>query len=146
MNGKALENYKIDVKIKLSLLWTSLMFLYIYADYFELMTPGKLEKMMQLKTPMGPTSPDLLIVFALLLIIPALMIIFSIFLTPILNKWTNIIFGVIYATISILIIISSIGSAWHRFYVLYNFVELFVLMTIIWQAWKWPKNIETSNS
>lgn len=146
MNGKALENYKIDVKIKLSLLWTSLMFLYIYADYFELMTPEKLEKMMQLKTPMGPTSPDLLIVFALLLIIPALMIIFSIFLTPILNKWTNIILGVIYATISILIIISSIGSAWHRFYVLYNFVELFVLMTIIWQAWKWPKNIETSNS
>lgn|SRR5690606_6288951 len=146
MNGKTLENYKIDVKIKLSLLWTSLMFLYIYADYFELMTPGKLEKMMQLKTPMGPTSPDLLIVFALLLIIPALMIIFSIFLAPILNKWTNIIFGVLYATISTLIIISSIGSAWHRFYVLYNFIELFVLMTIIWQAWQWPNKIETSNS
>jgi hypothetical protein len=77
MTGKSLENYNINVKLKLALLWASLMFLYIYADYFELMTPGKLEKMMQLKTPMGPTSPDLLIIFAILLIIPALMIIFS---------------------------------------------------------------------
>jgi Family of unknown function (DUF6326) len=146
MNEKTLENYKVNVKIKLSLLWTSLMFLYIYADYFELMTPGKLEKMMQLKTPMGPTSPDLLIVFALLLIIPALMIILSIFLAPIINKWTNLIFGVIYAAISILIIISSIGSEWHRFFVFYNFVELFVLMTILWQAWQWPNKMETNNN
>jgi hypothetical protein len=146
MNVKTLENYKINVKIKLSLLWTSLMFLYIYADYFELMTPGKLEKMIQLKTPMGPTSPDLLIVFALLLIIPGLMIILSIFLVPRINKWTNLIFGVIYAAISILIIISSVGSEWHRFYVLYNVVELFVLMTILWQAWQWPNKIETNNN
>lgn len=146
MKRKTLENYEINVKVKLSLLWTSLMFLYIYADYFELMTPGKLENMMQLKTPMGPTSPNLLLVFALLLIIPALMIILSIFLAPGVNKWTNLIFGVLYATISILIIISSSDSDWHRFYVLYNFVELFVLITILWQAWNWPKTIETANS
>ena len=112
MTVKSLENYNINVKVKLALLWTSLMFLYIYADYFELMTPGKLEKMMQLKTPMGPTSPDLLIIFAILLIVPALMIIFSIFLAPQLSKWTNLAIGVIYAGISILIIISSIGSWW----------------------------------
>ncbi len=146
MNGKALENYKINVKLKLSLLWASLMFLYIYADYFELMTPGKLEKMIQLKTPMGPTSPDLLLIFALLLIVPALMIVLSIFLTPAISKWTNIIFGVVYSTISVLIIISSIGSDWHRFYVLYNIVELFVLITIIWQAWKWPYKIEANSN
>jgi len=139
MTVKSLEDYEINVKIKLALLWTSLMFLYIYADYFELMTPGKLEKVMQLKTPMGPTSPDLLIIFSLLLIIPALMIVFSIFFVPRISKWANLVTGVIYATISTLIIISSIGSDWHRFYILYNFIELFVLMTILWQAWQWPK-------
>jgi Family of unknown function (DUF6326) len=142
MNGKALENYKINVKLKLSLLWASLMFLYIYADYFELMTPGKLEKMIQLKTPMGPTSPDLLLIFAILLIVPALMIVLSIFLAPVISKWANIIFGIVYAAISVLIIVSSIGSEWHRFYVLYNLVELFVLIAIIGQAWKWPYQSE----
>ena len=145
MTGQSLENYKINVKVKLALLWTSLMFLYIYADYFELMTPGKLESMMQLKTPMGPTSPDLLIIFALLLIVPALMIALSIFLSPPVNKWTNLVMAVIYAGISILIIISSIGSDWHRFYVLYNFIELVVLLTILWQAWQWPKKTELTN-
>lgn len=145
MTGKSLENYTINVKVKLALLWTSLMFLYIYADYFELMTPGKLEAMRQLKTPMGPTSPGLLINFSLLLIMPALMIPFSILLAPGLNKWVNLIAGLLYAVISILIIISTLDSEWHRFYVLYNFIELFVLVTILWQAWKWPYKHESTN-
>lgn len=140
MKGKSLENYRVNVKVKLAFLWTSLMFLYIYADYFELMTPGKLEKMIQLKTPMGPTSPGLLMIFALLLAIPALMIVFSILFEPRLNKWTNLVTGVLYSLISILIIITTLGSEWHRFYVLYNFLELLVLITIIWQAWRWPEN------
>lgn len=138
MAGKYLEDYPINVKVKLATLWASLMFLYIYADYFELMTPGKLEKMIQLKTPMGPTSPGLLIGFGLLLAVPALMIALSIFLTPLVNKWINLITSIFYAVISILLIISSIGSEWHQFYMLYNLIELLILLTILWQAWKWP--------
>ena len=67
-------DYSINTKIKLAILWTSLMFLYIYTDYFQLMTPEKLEKMISLQTPMGPTSPDLLVIFSVILIIPTLMI------------------------------------------------------------------------
>ena len=66
------------------------MFLYIYADYFRLMTPGKLEAMMKLQTPMGPTSPGLLVTFSAILIIPALMTVLSIFLKPKINKGLNI--------------------------------------------------------
>jgi hypothetical protein len=144
MTAKSLEDSPIPVKVKLALLWTSLMFLYIYADYFELMTPGKLERMMQLKTPMGPASPGLLTGFGLLLAVPALMIALSIFLTPVVNKWINLITGVFYAAISILLIISSIGSEWHQFYLLYNVIELFVLLAILWQAWRWPHRPETT--
>lgn len=136
-----LEDYKVNIKITLALLWTSLMSLYIYADYFELMTPGKLEKMMLLQTPVGPTSPNILVIFSVLLIIPALMIVFSIILIPVVSKWMNLIFGFIYSVISILIIVSNIGSEWHNFFVLYNFIELFVLVTIIYKAWRWPKQI-----
>ena len=49
----SLTNYRINIKIKLAFLWNTLMFTYIYADYFRLMSPEKLEKMMQLQTPMG---------------------------------------------------------------------------------------------
>lgn len=140
MPQSTLQDFPVNVKIKLALLWVSLMFLYIYADYFELMTPGKLESMMQLKTPMGPTSPNLLVIFALLLIVPALMIALSVLLTPRVNKWSQIIAALFYSVISILIISTSFDSDWHRFYILYNLVELCILVAILWQAWRWPKN------
>jgi hypothetical protein len=38
-----LDDIKIHVKLKLSALWASVMFCYIYGDYFELYKPGKLQ-------------------------------------------------------------------------------------------------------
>ena len=136
---ESLIDYRINVKIRLAFLWTALMFLYIYADYFELMTPGKLEKMMSLQTPVGPTSPGLLVVFSAILIIPALMIFLSIFLKPHINKRLNIFVAFLYACISILIIVSGIVHAWQTFYILFNFTELLVFALIIVQALKWPR-------
>lgn len=136
---KSLADYGINVKIKLAFLWTSLMFLYIYADYFRLMTPEKLENMMKLQTPMGPTSPELLVIFSVILIIPALMIFLSIFLKPKINKWLNILMAFIYASISILIIVSSINNEWQTFFVLFNLVEILIFAIILFQAWKWPR-------
>ncbi|AWM12893.1 hypothetical protein DI487_02755 [Flavobacterium sediminis] len=138
-NSKSLIDYKINLKIKVASLWTALMFLYIYADYFRLMTPNKLEKMINLQTPMGTTTPKLLVIFSVLLIIPALMIFLSIFLKPQLNKWLNIIISSLYAIISILIIISSFGNEWQMFFVLFNIIELMLLILIMTLAWKWPR-------
>lgn len=134
-----LINFEIPVKIKLASLWTSLMFLYIYADYFELKTPGTIENMIDLKTPVGDTTPGLLVIFSVLLIIPSLMIFLSVFLRPPINKWLNIIFALIYATISILIIVSGIGNEWKTFFVLFNVVEVFIFILIIHRAWNWPR-------
>jgi len=39
------EDVKINVKMKLSALWATLMFLYIYADIYSLYRPGQIEKM-----------------------------------------------------------------------------------------------------
>ena len=44
-NAPTLSDPKLPVKPKLSALWTSVMFCYIYADYFELFKPGKLQRM-----------------------------------------------------------------------------------------------------
>ncbi len=135
----SLANYEINIKIKLAFLWTTLMFLYIYADYFRLMTPGKLERMIALQTPMGPTTPGLLVVFSTILIIPALMIFLSVFLRPQINKWLNTIVAFLYAGISILIIVSGLGAEWQTFFILFNLVELLVFGLIISQAMRWPR-------
>ena len=135
----SLIDFQPNIKTRLSTLWTSLMFLYIYADYFELMTPGKLEAMMKLQTPMGETTPTLLILFSILLIIPALMIYLSLSLRPVINKWMNIIFAILYGLISLLIISLDIGHTWSTFFVLYNLVELVIFSLIIYHAVTWPK-------
>lgn len=142
----SLANYEINIKIKLASLWTTLMFLYIYADYFQLMTPGKLERMIALQTPMGPTTPGLLVIFSSILIIPALMIGLSIFLKPRINRWLNILVALLYASISILILVTTTGDAWHTFYVVFNVVEILVFGTILLQAWKWPRGKNTPES
>ncbi len=137
--SKSLTNFNVNIKIKLAALWTSLMFLYVYADFFQLMTPKKLEKMIDLKTPMGPTSPEILVIFSVILIIPSLMIFLSVFLRTKINKWLNICIASLYASMSILIIVSTLGSEWHTFYILFNLIEVFVFAMIIFQAWNWPK-------
>lgn len=139
-NPGSLTNYSINIKTKLATLWTALMFLYIYADYFHLMTPDKLANMMNLKTPVGPTTPGLLVIFSLILIIPTLMIFLSVLLKPQVNKWLNIVVAAIYAGISILIVITSFGYEWQTFFVLFNVIEILVFTIIIYQAWRWPKN------
>ena len=134
-----LSDFRATVRTKLAALWTSLMFLYIYADYFQLKAPGVLENTMNLETPVGPTTPELLIGFSILLIIPSLMIILSIFLPSKINKWLNIGVSLIYAAISILIIVSGIKDEWQAFFVLFNVIEVIIFSMIIWQAWNWPK-------
>lgn len=136
-----LSDHKVNIKIKLGALWTTLMFLYIYADYFELKTPGKIERTMNLETPMGDVTPGLLVIFALILLVPSLMIFLSVILKPIINKWLNIIVAGVWSSMSILIIIGDIKAigGWYSFYLLYQFVEIIVFGLIVWHAWNWPK-------
>ncbi|MEM9329038.1 MAG: DUF6326 family protein [Bacteroidota bacterium] len=133
----------VPVRVRLSLLWATIMSLYIYADYFKLMTPGEIDNLKSQQMPFGETTPDILIAFSILLILPALMIAASVLLPALTTRWLNIILASLYALISILILISDIRFEWLRFFVLYQIVELGVFSLIIWQAWNWPREVET---
>lgn len=135
----SLADVRLNVRTKLALLWATLMSLYIYADYFQLMTPHKLENMLNQKTPVGNTTPTILLIFSIVLIIPSLMIPGSFLLSASVSRWLNIIVAIIYACISVLIIIARIHQEWGGFFVLYQFVELGVFFLIIRFAWRWPK-------
>lgn len=136
-----LEHKKMDVRIKLASLWTALMFFYIYADFFGEMTPSAIESFDSLETPVGPLTPMLLLSFAIILIIPSCMIFLSIFLKPIINRLLNIIIAILWSIMSIVLLMDTIGSEWYRFYALFQVVEIIVLAMIVWQAWRWPKEV-----
>jgi hypothetical protein len=132
--GTALEDIKIHVKLKLSALWASVMFCYIYADYFGLYVPGALPRMLEGKMgPFGPTTQGVLVGTSVMMAVPSVMIFLSLALKPKLNHWLNIILGALY-TVIILI------TMWDwAFSIFWGIIEVILTALIVWYAWKWPK-------
>ena len=131
------EDFKINVKIKLSLLWTSVTLCYLYGDYFELYVPQKTQGLVNGANMLD--SPMKLFAASLLLVIPALMVFLSIILKSSINRRLNIILGLFYTAIMILIALTSI-TPWRIFYVFLAIVESCITSLIVWYAWKWAKN------
>ena len=132
--GTDLDDIKIHVKMKISALWISVMFCYIYADYFGLYVPGTLQKMLQGKMgPLGPTTQGVLVGTSVMMAIPSVMIFLSVALRPTLNRWLNIVFGVLYTIIILLTMWSWV------FYIFFGVIEITLTGFVVWYAWKWPR-------
>lgn len=136
MTNNGLEDFKIPLKIKLSALWTSVTFCYLYGDYFELYLPKKVEGMINGESMLD--SPMKLFAASVLLAIPAVMVFLSVLVKPSINRWLNIIFGVFFTAIMVLIALASI-TYWRTFYVFFALLEVAITSLIVWYAWRWPK-------
>jgi hypothetical protein len=131
-----LEDFKVNIRIKLSALWTAVMFCYIYGDYFELYVPKKVEGLLNGQNMLD--TPIKLFTATFILTIPALMIFLSLILSPKLSKWLNVGVGIFFTLFTLLVGISSI-SEWRIFYVFLALVESNITAIITWQAWTWKK-------
>jgi len=135
MGATRLEDVRVHVRFKLAALWTSLMFCYVYGDYFGLYQPGKLQDMLDGRMgPLGPTTQAVLLGTSLLLAIPALMVAMSLLLSPALSRWSNILMGLAYT----LVMAVSMPGAW-LFYLFFGFIEMLLTVSIVWYAWRWPR-------
>ena len=135
MASLELQDSTVPVRIKLAALWTSVMFCYVYGDYFELYVPGKLQDMLQGNFLFGPVTQWALVGTAVLMAVPSLMIFLSVSLPPVVARWLNIGAGLFYATIMLLIFI---GGAW-AFYMLFAAIEIVLALLVVWYAWQWPR-------
>lgn len=136
MKANTLEDYKINIKIKLSILWASVTLFYLYGDYFELYIPQKTQGLVTGENLLN--SPINLFLAALLLAIPALMVILSLLLKPTINRVLNIVFGLFFTALMLLIAFTSI-EPWRYFYVFYAILESVITTLIVWYAFKWQK-------
>ena len=129
------DDVKVHVRFKLFALWSSVMFFYIYGDYFELFQPGQLQKMITGKTPVGDVSQGLLLGISSVMVVPSLMPFLSLVLPPGIIRWLNIVFGPVYTVVMILVI----RGGWH-YYVMYGLIEIVLTLLIVWYAWNWPRS------
>jgi hypothetical protein len=132
-----LEDYKINIRIILSALWTAIMFCYIYGDYFELYVPQKVEGLLNGQNFLD--NPMKLFITTFILTIPALMIFLSLILNPKLTKLLNIGVGIFFTLFTLLVGISSI-TEWRAFYVFLSLLESILTAIVVFKACNWPKN------
>jgi hypothetical protein len=131
----ALEDIQVPVRLKLSALWASVMFCYIYADYFGLYVPGMLQSMLKGKMgPLGAVTQGVLVGTSLMMAIPSVMIFLSVGLRPNLSRWLNIVFGIVYT----IIILITMWGWW--FYIFFGVIEVTLTALVAWYAWRWPKS------
>lgn len=135
------QDAAINIKQLLSALWASVMFLYIYGDYFELYVPKKVDGLLNGQNMLD--TPYKLLVATIILTLPSLMIYLSLVLQPVWNRLLNMSVAVLLCLFTLLVGISSL-SEWRIFYVMLSFLESMITAIIVWKAWYWPK--ENNNS
>ena len=118
---------KMDIKVKFSTLWIVVMINVAMADIFNFM----LDSMAGNSEPAAQIPQVGMLIFAIIMEIPILMIYLSRVLKYGVNRWANIIAGVI--TIAFIIL----GGSANLVYGFFAAVEIVCLLLIIWSAWKW---------
>ncbi|QKJ18060.1 DUF6326 family protein [Microbacterium hominis] len=128
----------MPVQAKLAAAWTSLMFLYIYVDYYHLYRPGILDDIQAGLVFEFEISPPLMTAFLALLAVPSLMITLSVVLPAQANRITNLVVAALYIPVTVF---NAVGENWEwaPFYVLSIGVELLLLAFILRASWAWPR-------
>ncbi|HDN60002.1 MAG TPA: hypothetical protein ENF20_08600 [Candidatus Marinimicrobia bacterium] len=129
-----LEDVKINIKIKLSALWATVMFIYLYVDVFGFYKPGIIEDAIAGKVWEFQITQVWLLGVIILMTIPSLMVFLSLVLPVKANRWTNIIVGILYIVVTLGM---TIGESW-AYYIFASIVEAVLLLLIVVYAWKWP--------
>lgn len=137
--GAVLDDFKVHVKMKLSALWASVMFCYVYGDYFWLYAPGKLQDMLKGNmAPLGPATPGVLLFTSVSMAIPAVMIFLSLALKANLSRRVNMILGALY---TVFVLVTLPGA--RAFYLFLGGVDVVLTALVVWYAWHWPKQEAT---
>lgn len=129
MNAGLNTTKKIDTKVLLSTLWVVVMINMLKADILSLYIPGAAEEVA--RTAGETPIPQLMLGGAIMMEISIVMIILSRVLRYGVNRWTNIITGVI----TIAFVVG--GGSTYPHYIFIATVEVVCLLLIIWNAWKW---------
>lgn len=141
VNTSDFEDIKVNIKIKLSALWTSVTLCYLYGDYFELYVPQKTQGLVNGVNLLD--NPMKLFAASILLAIPALMVFLSIIIKSKVNRRLNIVLGIFYTALMVLIALTSI-TPWRAFYVFLAIVESIITSIIVYSAWNWTKHQKTN--
>jgi hypothetical protein len=131
VNSTATPAKKIDTKVLLSTLWIVVMINMLKADILSLFIPGMTDELADFSASTGASIPQLMLIGAVTGNLGIAMIILSRVLKHGINRWVNIVVGIV----TIAYIWGGMASYPH--YLFIATVETLCLLLIIGFAWKW---------
>ena len=132
---RVLDDVTVPVKLRLSALWVSTMFLFAYGDIFTMYRSKTINDLMAGKLGGFEINEAFLTAISVYVAIPSVMIFLSLALSPSFNRWANIIVAAVYA---LTIVLSVIGEGW-AYVIFLSVLEVVLLLLIVWYAWSWPE-------
>jgi hypothetical protein len=132
--GTKLEPSHVNVRIKLSALWTSMLFVFAYVDVFSLYRPDFRADLEAGEVGGFTVNQSFLLGTTAYVVIPSLMVFLSLVLRPRVSRIANIALSAIYA---LTIVAAAIGE-W-SYFILGSAIEVVQLAAIAYYAWTWPR-------
>lgn len=131
-----LQDTKVDVKVVLSGLWVSMLFVFAYVDIFASLRADVVRGVLDGKVAgEGFTINQTFLMFTTIyILIPSLMLVVSLVAPARINRAANIVVSLIYAAS---IVVTVIGETW-GYYIIGSVVEVLLLLAIARLAWSWP--------
>jgi len=131
---RTLEDVMVPVRLKLSALWASMMFLFAYGDIFTGYRTDVIEDLRAGELGGFEVNQAFLLATSIYVAIPSLMVFLSLVLRPAVNRWVNLVLAAVYA---VTIALSVIGEGW-AYFVLLSVLEVALAALVAWHAWRWP--------
>ena len=128
-----------DWKIKISVLWLVFECGAIAIPILELYLPGFAEELVAGEVGGRQITPELILVLAIGLLIPPVMAFLSLTLKDSINRWANIIVGIVFAGFALIfgpIAYLTQPSAYDAYVILIGIVQFAATALVVWYAWK----------
>ena len=134
--GTKLEPSPVNVRVKISALWASMLFIFAYVDLFSLYRPDFRADVEAGQVAGFAVSQTFLLGTTAYVVIPSLMVFSVLVVPPRPNRALNIALATLYV---VSIVAATIGE-W-SYYVLGSLIESVLLAAVVFYAWTWPKEI-----
>ncbi len=137
--GTQLEPFPVNVRVKISALWASMMFVFAYVDLFSFYRADVRADIAAGEIGGFTINQSFLLGTTAYVVIPALMVFGALVLRPRINRVVNIALSVVYA----LTIVGGAIGEWN-YYLLGSAIEVVLLAAVAYYAWTWPKEAGSS--
>lgn len=135
------EPSHVNVRIKISALWTSMLFVFAYVDLFSLYRADFRADVEAGEIGGFTVNQSFLLGTTVYVVIPSLMVFCALILRPRVNRIANIALSILYA----LTIIAGAVGEWN-YYILGSAIEAAMLAAIAYYAWTWPKETPSTSA